>query len=451
MPVAASAQAPELGHTGRWLTDRGGRVVVLHGLDIAAKRPPYRISSMGFGPDDAQFIAGQGFTVVRLGFIPAAVFPTGRGVYDEAYLDNLEATVRLLAAAGLRVILDAHQDYWTESTGGEGFPGWMTTRKPGLLVLGRSDAPPFDGFWANDRGVQDAFAEMWAHIAARMRDVPGIVAYDLFNEPFPGSREQECAVLAGCPAFDRDVLAPFYRRVIAAIRAVDPSRLLMYEPQVIANQGAATSIGDLGDPNLAFAPHLYCSERPQLPSCESRRPRALDNAVRQASAGGDALFVGEFGATDDMASLARDVDLLDRRMVPWSEWAYFNEDPCCERPHEGLVRSLAAPPSGDNVKQDKLAILARPYPLFTAGTPQGWTWDADARLFRVSWTTAKVGGGRFGVRGVSELVLPVAAFPGRFRVGLSGAKIRGSKTSRRLRVVAKKGARTVTVTVRALR
>jgi endoglycosylceramidase len=449
MPALAAAQAPPLGHEGRWLTDRGGRVLMVHGLDIAAKRPPYRVSAMGFGEDDARWIAEQGFSVVRLGFIPAAVMPAARGAFDDAYLDDLAATVRMLDAAGLLVVLDAHQDYWTESTGGEGFPGWMTTRRP-LLPVGRADAPAFDGFWANERGIQDAFAEMWAHVAARMRDVPGILAYDLFNEPFPGAREQECASLSGCPSFDRDVLNPFYRRVIAAIRAVDATRLVMYEPQVIANQGAATAIGDLGDGRAVFAPHLYCSDRPQLPACESRRPRAFDNAERQARAGGDALFLGEFGATDDMASIARDVDLADARMVPWSEWAYFNEDPCCARPHEGLVRSLAQPPAGENVKQDKLAVLARPYPRLTAGTPTGWSWDAQARLFRVSWTTEKVGGGRFGTHGVSELVLPPAAFPGRFRVTLNGARIRGSKTVRRLRVVAKRGARTVSVAVRAL-
>lgn len=451
LPGAAAAQAP-VRHAGRWLTDRAGRVLVLHGVNLTAKRPPYLPSRMGFGADDARWLADQGFSVVRLGFIPAGVVPTGPGAYDDAYLDAFADTVRTLADAGLLVVVDAHQDYFTESTGGEGFPGWMITRRallPPSLGVGRPDAPPFDGFWADDRGVQRAFAAMWAHVATRLRDVPGILGYDLLNEPFPGSRETECAALDGCPDFDRGVLAPFYRRVIAAIRAVDPDRLLLYEPHVIANQGAASSIGPLGDDHLVFAPHLYCSERPGAPPCTVRRPRAFDNAERQAAAGGDALFLGEFGATDDAAAIGRDVALADARMVSWTQWAYFNEDPCCARPHEGLIRDIARPPGGANVKEEKLAELARPYPRVVAGTPAGWSWDRGARVFTATWSTARVGGGRFGVHGVSELVLPPAAFPGRFTVRVRGGRVRGAATARRLRVIARRGARTVRVTVRA--
>jgi endoglycosylceramidase len=452
VPAAGVCQAAAFDHAGRWLTDASGRVLILHGLDFAAKRPPYLPSRIGFDADDARWIAAQGFSVVRLGFIPTGVVPTGPGAWDEAYLDDYAATVRTLAAAGVLVIVDAHQDYYTESTGGEGFPGWMVTRQPVLPAsLARSDAPAFDGFWADDRGIQGQFAAMWAHVAARLRDTPGVLGFDLLNEPFPGSREQECAQINGCPAFDQQVLTPFYRRVIAAIRGVDPTRLVFYEPQVIANQGVASDIGPLGDAHAVFAPHIYCSaSRVGAPPCLVREPSAFTNAENQAAAAHDGVFLGEFGATDDADAIGRIVSLADSRMVSWSEWAYWNQDPCCERPHEGLVRTLAAPPGGDNVKPDKLAALARPYPRVTAGTPAGWTWDAAAHVFSVSWSTARAGGGaRFGSKGISELVLPPAAFPGRFRVSVRGGRIYGPRGARRLRIRGAKGATSVSVTVRA--
>ncbi len=448
LPVSAYAGTAELGTTGRWFTDRSGRVVILHGLNLTAKRPPYLPSRLGVGADDALWMRAQGFTVVRLGFIPAGVFPTGPGVYDDAYLDDFVGTVRAFAAAGLRVVVDAHQDYYTESTGGEGFPGWMVTRRSPLPGLGRDDAYPFDGFWANERGIQDAFAQMWKHVAERLRDVPGVIAYDLFNEPFPGMREQECAQLSGCPAFDRDVLTPFYRRVIRAVREVDAERLVMYEPHVIFNQGAASWIGDLGDPRAVFAPHLYCTERASTPACSERRPGALDNADRQARGG--AVFLGEFGARDDPAVIGADVDLADARMLSWTEWAYWNQDPCCARDHEGVIRSLDAPLSGDNVKADKLERLAKPYLSLVAGTPKTSDWDASAKVFTASWTTEKVGGGRFTTRGVTQVEVPISAFPGRFRVTVNGGRVKGSAKARPLRIIARKGATTVAVRIRRL-
>ena len=63
------------------------------------KRPPYLPSAAGFGDDDAAFLARNGFDVVRLGVIYAAVEPSP-GVYDDAYLANIYATVRTLAAPG---------------------------------------------------------------------------------------------------------------------------------------------------------------------------------------------------------------------------------------------------------------------------------------------------------------------------------------------------------------
>src|SRR4051812_34062353 len=48
-----AAPRPPLGHAGRWVTDATGRVVILHGVNMVNKRPPYAPAAAGFGRDDA--------------------------------------------------------------------------------------------------------------------------------------------------------------------------------------------------------------------------------------------------------------------------------------------------------------------------------------------------------------------------------------------------------------
>lgn len=452
------------GQVGRWLVDPAGRVVILRGLNMVAKRPPYLPSRMGFGADDAQWLRAQGFTTVRLGVIASGVEPAP-GAFDDAYLDDIAATIRQLHAAGLTTLVDLHQDYYTESTGGEGFPGWLVRDAGGLAQLGlaRADAGPFDGLWANRGGVQDQIAAIWERMARRLRDEPGVLGYDLFNEPSPGTRVDQCAVAAGCSAFDTGVLLPFFRRLTAGVRSADPQHLVFVEPGVNFNQGAATWIGATGDRRTAFSFHVYCSPVVGRDPCAARQPQAFANAARQAAAAGQASLLTEFGATDDLGVLRSVLDDADRAMVGRIEWSYFNEDPCCARPHEGLVRTLAQAPGAGTVKEDKLATLARPGPVLVAGTPLGWTWDQARGRLEVRWSTDPVSATRRGgrrpaprrpklpayvdERRVSVLEVPVASVPGPWQIQVSGGRVISAPGVRTVRILADPGAAQVTAVV----
>ncbi|NHB85500.1 hypothetical protein G7085_15165 [Tessaracoccus sp. HDW20] len=67
------------------------------------------------------------------------------------------------------------------------------------FIIGASKRPAgspalheaLDAFWANAPGpggigLQDRFAAMWAHVAARVAGHPALLGYDLLNEPAPG-------------------------------------------------------------------------------------------------------------------------------------------------------------------------------------------------------------------------------------------------------------------------
>mmetsp|Transcript_88105 Transcript_88105/g.254282 ORF Transcript_88105/g.254282 Transcript_88105/m.254282 type:complete len:540 (-) Transcript_88105:9-1628(-) len=115
----------------------GARVVPL-GANYVLKAQPYfpeeRIvarnarsiasgaAEMKYRPSDGRVVV----PVVRLGVLMEAAMPNEAGVFDASWQANLEATVNAFAEAGVYVFLDIHQDAMAATSGGEGFPTWMT-------------------------------------------------------------------------------------------------------------------------------------------------------------------------------------------------------------------------------------------------------------------------------------------------------------------------------------
>src|SRR5881392_1659959 len=268
LPAAAQAGPTlPLDHAGRWITDADGRVVVLHGINMVYKRAPYAPDAVGFGDDDAAFLASEGYDTVRLGIIYKAVEPQP-GVYDDAYLDRIRATVDTLARHGIVSLLDFHQDMYNERFQGEGWPDWAVmddglpaqpqTGFPGNYLVQPALNRAFDHFWNDDAGVQDHYAAASRHVAERFRDDGAVLGYDLLNEPWPGTGWQQCANPEGCPVFDEGVFAAFYERTLKALRAGDQRHLAFYEPNVIFNDGADTQLPKFGDKRLGMSWHNYC-------------------------------------------------------------------------------------------------------------------------------------------------------------------------------------------------
>jgi endoglycosylceramidase len=448
-PAAPAAPTLPLGHKGRWITDAQGRVVNLHGINMVYKRPPYAPDAVGFGDDDAAFLAAEGFNVVRLGVIYAAVEPSP-GVYDDAYLDRIRATVDTLAAHGIVALLDFHQDMYNERFQGEGWPDWAVM-DDGLPAQPASGFPnnyllmpalqhAYDHFFNNDGGLQDHYAAAWAHVAQRFKDAPNLLGYELLNEPWPGTTWQDCANPVGCPANDAKLEA-FDRRVLAAIRAVDPRTLVWHEPFVLFNQGGGTTVKALGDPSVGFAFHDYClaAEQPASEAaCATSDDLVFQHAVDRVASTKEALLLNEFGATDARSVLMPMVERADKNMVSWTEWHYCGcNDPTTSGPgaKQAIVLDPAKPPTGDNLKTVTLDQLVRPYPQVVAGTPESWSYSDGS--FKARWIASK---------GSSEIVLPARDYPRGYAAQVQGGSIVSAKGARMLRVRACAPEVAVTVT-----
>jgi endoglycosylceramidase len=458
-PAAAAPHGP-LSNAGRWVTDAQGRVVILHGVNMVYKLAPYAPDAIGFGEDDAEFLASEGYDTVRVGVILKAVEPQP-GVYDDAYLDRIAQTVATLGRHGIVSMLDFHQDMYNEEFQGEGWPDWAVQDDglPPEPKMGFSNnylfmpalQRAYDHFWNNDPGpggvgLQDRYAAAWAHVAARFRGNPDVLGYEIMNEPWPGSTWQQCANPAGCPVFDATLTA-FTKRVIAAIRTADPNGLVWFEPNVIFNDGADTNLGDPGDRHVGFAFHDYCLVGGVLFSggdpgpgqeCDSFDDLVFSNAEKYSRRTGAALLMTEFGATTDTGVLRKLADRSDLNMVGWQEWHYCGcDDPTTAGPGDiqAIVRDPRKPPTGDNLDTSKLGALSRPYPQTVAGTPKAFGFDAQSKTFDLRYGTVRAGGGPLARDAETEIAVPERQYPNGYAVDVRGGHIRSQPGARMVRVV----------------
>ena len=471
-PPAAAGPKPPLSHDGRWFTDSKGRVAVLRGFNMVYKVKSYRPEDSGFGANDARWLRRQGFNSIRLGLIYKGLEPeppgaNGKPRYEEGYLRSIARTEKLLAERKIFTLLDFHQDLYNERFEGEGWPDWQTL-DDGLPAEPKNGFPAnyvgmpavsraFDHFWANDmvegRTLQDAFADAWRHVATKFRDKPYVMGYDILNEPWPGTPWATCGNPAGCPAFDMGPLSEFSARVLAAIREVDTETLFFWEPHLLFDFGAATSHVDLGDPNAGFSFHDYCLAGalggPTGDSCEATEDLVFQNAEAVAERTGDVPFLTEYGATDDLETIARMTRLADEHMASWQWWHYCDcEDPTTAGPGiQAVVVDPHKPPRGDNVEREKLELLARPYPQAVNGVPEGWSFDPETRRFELSYVTDPVGGGEIPRRVKTQVAIPRANYGDGYVAKVDGAEIRSRRNRPVLRLKAEPGARRVELTV----
>lgn len=474
--AAAAAQGP-YGRAGRWITDDQGRATVMNGWNVINKVPPYTPEAAGFDAEDADFIRSQGFNTVRLGIMWKAIEPRP-GHYDDAYLDSIERTYDLLAARGISVLLNMHQDMYNETFQGAGFPDWAVLGDAKWLPKAHLGFPnnyafsyalqrAYDHFWANERladgrRIWDAYAQAWEHVAARFHGKPELLGYNLMNEPFAGTAAYPCfKKMQGCPRFDRHRLTVFHRQVIAAIRAVDPVGIVWYAPMVTFNFGITTSHGDTGDDHAGFAFNTYCQNTQDNiamglltyyhlgRSCGRLADMIFDRANAQGDRYGDAVLMSEWAGPDPLSVLKADVESAERHMLSWQQWAYWNADSSGPRPKDVLVFDQRRAPVGDNVKRERLVHSARVRPNAVAGTPLAWRFDAATNRFAFSYSTLLPGqtSARFAAGAQTTISIPPVHLPGDYAVTVSGARVVSEPGARLLTLASCPGAETISVGV----
>jgi endoglycosylceramidase len=477
--VTLPALSTPLSHHGRWFTDADGRVVVFHGINVASKLAPYTPQFQGFTKEHAAMLAREGFTTVRVWIFWKAFEPLP-GVWDDSSLAATKEFVGWLHEYGITTTLNFSQLLWGEKFGGLGFPDWAAQTDgfpnvalgsvgvPGLptpggnLVIDGLTNPAvhraFDNFYSNtkypaDKGVQDQFDAAWVHVANYFKDVPGIIAYDLLNEPEAGSQDDTCLNPAGCPQFDALMLTPFNEKAVAAIRSVDRAHMVWYEPHVYAAAGTATQVAAGDDPNLALTFHFYPIAGAS--GITTTAPVQMKLVEQTADQNGDALLLTEFGAKDDLAQIGGIIDAADTNMLGWQYWAWYSTEPTgnpdtpttqVDHPEEGIVHDPKQPPVESNLKADKLALLGRPYPYLIAGTPTAWRFDTSTKTFTLSYSTTPVAGG-VALKVPTVVLVPPRLFPNGYSATVTGATVHSDPAASALYLDALATATSVSLTL----
>ncbi|WP_234706005.1 cellulase family glycosylhydrolase [Mycolicibacterium setense] len=458
--------------TGTWFTNGDGQVVMMHGVNVVYKVAPYDPSAMGFSDDDAQFLADNGFNVVRLGINWAAVEPEP-GVIDTEYLAGIDQTVQTLSDHGIYTFIDMHQDLYSTELHGEGAPDWATQTgglpNPDLgalfgqfvvnYYLSPAQNHAWDAFWANSDapdgvGLQNHYAQSWQAVASYFGDNPDVIGYNIINEPWVGSGW--LATLLNGSFFGTQQLTPMYNQTIAAIRSVDPNTPVFISPASPAVDeisailfGQPVLLGTISDPNTVLEYHGYGNVA-GINMSAIVGPILARRAAIYAAANEMPAFMGEFGATSDPAALAAETQAADAKQIGWADWAYsgIGEITSSASPSDqSLVYDPSLPPTGDNVNTSNLQVLSKPYPQVVSGTPQGWTVDDDG-TFSFTYSTERVDGtGTFAAGSQTTISTPAVQYPDGYEVVVTGGHVVSAPNDPKLVIASDPGATTVTVTV----
>mmetsp|Transcript_40424 Transcript_40424/g.65142 ORF Transcript_40424/g.65142 Transcript_40424/m.65142 type:complete len:545 (+) Transcript_40424:244-1878(+) len=419
------------------IRDNNGRSYLFHGQNFVQKFPPYvpKINKTLL-----RYLQVTGGNVVRVGVMSAGLFPTADWKADAGYLNKLREVVDILYEHGISTILDLHQDALSRKICGfDGLPDWMVNvselnamnvplplQGPNTYVADPKTGaytdlncsyfePYYSRFgWAMyylTDAVGKAFQqiydmdsettlgqlgmEAWAAISKHFRDHPGVIAYEMLNEPWPGDTIKNPNILVQGTA-DLENLVPFFQAVEKTIRKYDNKTLVMYETSPFMQQmGHETSFspGFLPGTSTLFAYHIYCPQGTDGPGpttpemlkyCIWNTTNQMDIYQRNVERVGTVGFVTEFGSMEDSNNtdtLFRSIlTALDSRLTSWIYWDanFIETDPNWEH---------SVNHSADSVMKE----FASTYPQITAGTLKDFQFDRDTGIFNMSYITdAKV-------------------------------------------------------------
>jgi endoglycosylceramidase len=428
-------------HTdGTLLRDDLGRIVFLRGVDAGgrSKWAPYMpFEYTDFDTSLAAYVdhaASWGIDAIRVPFTWAALEPT-EGTYD---LDWLSRYQQLLAAAwarGIWTVVDFHQDVYSESFCGDGFPSWTVPDAPHHdcpnpqwsleYFMDPSVEHAFDAFWAQGSTVQAKYLAAWDTMIARLANQPGVLGFEPINEPGWGTQP--------VGTFEATTLTDFFTRMIAHVHASAPKALVFVDPAGLDGISAKTTM-HRPEGDFVFAPHYY----PVLPRPDEVLA-GFQSWAQQGAQWNVPVWVGEFGLSRTLP-VARDFltaefQALDATGLGGACWEYSIESSLWNDETNSVV-------AADGTEYPDAAALIRPFARAVAGSNVTQQWDPATSTFTLSYAIPPG-----SQQGITEIQLPTRAYPQGHTVALSSGCWDDASVPGELLVQSAPGATEVTLSV----
>ncbi|GGK99935.1 glycoside hydrolase family 5 protein [Mangrovihabitans endophyticus] len=266
-----------------------------------------RLLTSFFGDADAALLARRGLNCVRVPINYRHFEDDDRPftIKQEGFR-HLDRAVRACGRHGIYTVIDLHA-----------LPGAQNHHW-------HSDNPThLPGFWTH-RHFQDRAVHLWEVLADRYKDEPWVAGYNPVNEPADESRA---------------VLGPFYQRIVAAIRAVDPHTTLFLDGNTYSTE---FDVFDEPWDNTVYVCHDYAlaglARTGDYPgrtggaySDKSTVEKKFLDRTAYSRRTGTPIWVGEFGPiyTGDeridaqrRALLDDQLDIYRQHGASWSIWTY---------------------------------------------------------------------------------------------------------------------------------
>ncbi|MEP7123164.1 MAG: cellulase family glycosylhydrolase [Byssovorax sp.] len=405
---------------GTQLRDALGRVVVLRGVNAGgrSKLPPFAPFDFADGAYDAALgayldrAASWGINTLRVPFTWEAVEPT-EGADDEAFLKRYDALLDAAWKRGMFTVVDFHQDIYAAVLCGDGFPAWTLSGPqpaphhdcPGWGTKYLTDPAvraAFDAFWADGSKARAAYEKLWDRVATRYGDWPGVIGFEPFNEPAPGSADPDL--------WEATTLTTFYTGIAARIHAAAPASLVFLDATGIDSILASTQLARPQGDGIVFAPHYY---QPAALNGSTPDPGSVRGAVqRWANVGAKwkvPVLLGEFGATSSTPGatgyLTAHFDALDALGVSGTEWEYSTSPELWNAEDLSLV-------AGDGNESPLAAAIVRPFARAVAGDGVVLSYQAASQRLDLRYTPAS--------SGITEIAVPERAYPTGHTVTITG-------------------------------
>ncbi|MGZ3426992.1 MAG: glycoside hydrolase family 5 protein [Polyangia bacterium] len=375
---------------GRDLRDAEGRVKLYRGVNVhiagifdvtfpdgRAPREPLP----AFDASDPIDMRARGFNLVRLPINWSAIEPA-RGQYADDYLDRVAGIVAWCRAAGVDVLLDLHEDGWSKELCEDGAPLWAVVPPPAMLTGGPVPGPDchsigpslaaFDSFWADADGLQEAYLDMLAHVAARFAGESAVIGYEIMNEPIGVD----------------DMVQAFQARAAQRLRDTDPKKLVVFEPVATRNftNGAPLSATPFPVAGAVYAVHIYTAIFGSSTALQDGTyPPLLAGSIHGARDEADAwhtpLMVTEYGlgstTPEGPAWIGHAHDSFDAVGASTTWWLWKDPSPggwgLFDPEADGSY--VARPPM--------MGALSRPYAVAVGGDVDAMTWDGAALTVRL--------------------------------------------------------------------